>query len=64
VRGPAIYCLDCAYNPGLCDTHDPPHPITREPNPGEERAIRDLMRAITGATIDIARERRLEDRRR
>lgn len=38
--------------------------ITRGPTAGEQRALRDLMRAMTGATIDIERERRLEDRER
>ncbi len=46
----------------------PPYPeerrIKRGPRPDEERAIRDLLRALTGATMDIARERRAEDQRR
>ena len=42
----------------------PERPVKRGPTPSEERALRDLLRAMTGATIDIARERRLEDRER
>jgi len=51
--GPAI------YGPGYGRT-----PIEREPTPAEERALRDLFRAMTGATLDIARERRAEEQRR
>ncbi len=51
--GPAI------YGPGYGRT-----PIEREPKPDEERAIRDLLLAMTGATLDIARERRLEEQQR
>jgi hypothetical protein len=38
--------------------------IKRDPRPDEERAIRDLLRAMTGATLDIARERRAEEQQR
>jgi hypothetical protein len=43
----------------------PPYPeerrIERGPRADEERALRDLLRAMTGATLDIARERRAEE---
>ena len=35
--------------------------IKRGPRPAEERAIRDLLKAMTRATEDVARERRLEE---
>lgn len=38
--------------------------ITRGPTEKEAEAIADLIRAVRGAAIDIARERRLEDRER
>jgi hypothetical protein len=51
---------------GLIYEHRPPYPVERRiergPTAGEQRALRDLYRAMVGATKDIERERRLEDR--
>jgi len=56
ISGPAIY--GPGYGPGYGRTL-----IKRDPKPDEERALRDLLRAMTRATLDIARERRAEERR-
>lgn len=50
MNGPAI------FGPGYGRT-----PIKRAPRPDEERALRDLLRAMRRATEDIARERRAEE---
>ena len=50
MTGPAI------YGPGYGRTR-----IKRDPRPDEERALRDLFRAMRRATEDIARERRAEE---
>jgi len=53
MTGPAI------YGPGYGRT-----PIKRDPRPNEERALHALYRAMTGATMDIERERRAEEQQR
>ena len=47
--------------PAIFDEHGTPRPITRGPKPDEERALRDLVKAVRRAAAQVIAEQEREE---